>query len=329
MSDRAAPVQRLDDPRRAGGGGRARRPLPRRGDRRAVALAGQGADRGRTRAAATAPCCARPPSRCAPAPAMRSTSRAAVPDHPPAAGDPARDPVRGRRPDRARQAGRAGGPSGAGQPGRHAGQRAARPLRRDGPARDRRRAAAGHRASARQGHLGRDGGRQDRGGDGRRCRPPSPRATSTAPTWPCAGACPRPPPATIDGRDRPRPARSQAHGGGGARRQARRSPTTALLRAWGTAAALLECRLDTGRTHQIRVHLAASGHPLLGDPVYLRRIPAAARALPAAARQAACSTSRARRCTRRGSASAIRCTGAAARLRDAAAGRHGGADGEP
>ncbi len=60
-----------------------------------------------------------------------------------------------------------------------------------------------------------------------------------------------------------------------------------LLRAWAAAAALLECRLDTGRTHQIRVHLAAHGHPLLGDPVYLRRIPRAARGLPPAARQAA------------------------------------------
>ena len=30
----------------------------------------------------------------------------------------------------------------------------------------------------------------------------------------------------------------------------------------------LQCRLETGRTHQIRVHLSAQGHPVLGDPVY-------------------------------------------------------------
>ena len=35
-------------------------------------------------------------------------------------------------------------------------------------------------------------------------------------------------------------------------------------------AALMECRLETGRTHQVRVHMAAIGHPLLGDPVYGR-----------------------------------------------------------
>jgi 23S rRNA pseudouridine1911/1915/1917 synthase len=33
-------------------------------------------------------------------------------------------------------------------------------------------------------------------------------------------------------------------------------------------AALVECRLETGRTHQVRVHMAHIGHPLLGDPVY-------------------------------------------------------------
>ncbi|MCQ8240762.1 RluA family pseudouridine synthase [Acetobacteraceae bacterium KSS12] len=52
------------------------------------------------------------------------------------------------------------------------------------------------------------------------------------------------------------------------------------LRVAGTAASLLACKLATGRTHQIRVHLATDGHPLVGDPVYLRRIPAAARGLP-------------------------------------------------
>jgi len=35
-------------------------------------------------------------------------------------------------------------------------------------------------------------------------------------------------------------------------------------------ATLMECQLETGRTHQVRVHMASIGHPLLGDPVYGR-----------------------------------------------------------
>jgi 23S rRNA pseudouridine1911/1915/1917 synthase len=39
-------------------------------------------------------------------------------------------------------------------------------------------------------------------------------------------------------------------------------------------AALVECRLETGRTHQVRVHMASIGHALVGDPVYGRDKPA-------------------------------------------------------
>ncbi len=59
------------------------------------------------------------------------------------------------------------------------------------------------------------------------------------------------------------------------------------LRVMHGAASLIECRLATGRTHQIRVHLSHRGHALVGDPVYLRRVPSSARRLPEAARRAA------------------------------------------
>jgi 23S rRNA pseudouridine1911/1915/1917 synthase len=52
-----------------------------------------------------------------------------------------------------------------------------------------------------------------------------------------------------------------------------------IIRNFGLAAALIACRLATGRTHQIRVHMAHIGHPLVGDPAYLRRRPAVAKTL--------------------------------------------------
>jgi len=58
------------------------------------------------------------------------------------------------------------------------------------------------------------------------------------------------------------------------------------------AAALLECRLETGRTHQIRVHLAHVGHGLIGDPVYGGRRKLSQKALSPRAIEAASGFSR-------------------------------------
>ena len=51
-------------------------------------------------------------------------------------------------------------------------------------------------------------------------------------------------------------------------------------------ASLVACRLETGRTHQIRVHLAHAGHPLLGDDVYGAGFRSKAARLPDGAREA-------------------------------------------
>jgi 23S rRNA pseudouridine1911/1915/1917 synthase len=51
-------------------------------------------------------------------------------------------------------------------------------------------------------------------------------------------------------------------------------------------ASLIECRLETGRTHQIRVHMAHAGHPLLGDATYATGFKTKATRLPTAAQEA-------------------------------------------
>ncbi len=57
-----------------------------------------------------------------------------------------------------------------------------------------------------------------------------------------------------------------------------------LLRAFGPVASLVGCRLETGRTHQIRVHMAHIGHSLVGDRLYGRARKAPAGTDPAASR---------------------------------------------
>ena len=55
--------------------------------------------------------------------------------------------------------------------------------------------------------------------------------------------------------------------------EGRRAVTRYLVWKQEKEQALVRLRLETGRTHQIRVHMAYIGHPLMGDPLYGRGIP--------------------------------------------------------
>ncbi len=59
-----------------------------------------------------------------------------------------------------------------------------------------------------------------------------------------------------------------------------------IVESFGVEACLIACRLETGRTHQIRVHMAHIGHPVLGDPVYARGFKSKAMRLSVAAQAA-------------------------------------------
>jgi 23S rRNA pseudouridine1911/1915/1917 synthase len=54
----------------------------------------------------------------------------------------------------------------------------------------------------------------------------------------------------------------------------------APLEHFGDVATLVECRLETGRTHQIRIHLSERGHPVCGERVYAKRVRQARRPEP-------------------------------------------------
>lgn len=85
---------------------------------------------------------------------------------------------------------------------------------------------------------------------------------------------PSPPTGTVAGligrsdRDRKKMAVLDANASRG-----KRAVTHYVVKRRLPRAALVECRLETGRTHQIRVHMSSIGHPLIGDPVYGRPDP--------------------------------------------------------
>jgi len=86
-----------------------------------------------------------------------------------------------------------------------------------------------------------------------------------------------PPPAgTVDapiGRDARNPLRFRVSHAASAKPARTRFAVVATAQEGTVRLSWLACRLDTGRTHQIRVHMEHIGHPLVGDPVYRRGLP--------------------------------------------------------
>jgi 23S rRNA pseudouridine1911/1915/1917 synthase len=70
--------------------------------------------------------------------------------------------------------------------------------------------------------------------------------------------------------DSPSPGRRGGDGRGGQGVRSRRAVTHVKVQERLRGATLVSCRLETGRTHQIRIHLSEDRHPLLGETVYVR-----------------------------------------------------------